>query len=312
MRTLGLLLTLAFAVHAVHAADAVDPEEAKEALAEFEKAFKATREIEAQQNAVYNLHDVPHDLVIKRLQKLLRHKDSRVRNVAALALGGQTHNVPLAGKVLMQSYARDFKNAEVLASVLEGLAELKYLGYWPKAEPALKDERNAVIIRILELLGTNEDWRAIPRLLEFYRIVMPKKVSWSTGTETVDTGAAGDADQKAAEAKFNAKYGAGGSKAKAKAKAKARGFDLRNFSTQIRKCVKKITDQDFDTAWDFEDWYIENYLMVARKIAEMDGSDVEASVAKAKRELPQLKADVEAKRKKVEEKLAKDAEKKNK
>jgi len=307
MRTLGFLLMLAFAVHA---ADAVDPEEAKEALAEFEKTFKATREIEEQQNAVYNLHDVPHDLVIKRLQKLLKYKDPRVRNVAALALGGQTHNVPLAGKVLMQSYARDFKNAEVLASVLDGLAELKYLGYWPKAEPALKDERNAVIIRVLDLLSTNEDWRAIPRLLELYRIAMPKKVNWSTGTETVDTGAAGDTDQKAAEAKFNAKYGAGGSKAKAKAKSKARGFDLRNFSTQIRKCVKKITDQDFDTAWDFEDWYIENYLMVVRKIAEMDGSDVEASVAKAKRELPQLKADVEAKRKKVEEKLAKDAENK--
>ena len=307
MRTLGFLLMLAFAVHA---ADAVDPEEAKEALAEFEKTFKATREIEEQQNAVYNLHDVPHDLVIKRLQKLLKYKDPRVRNVAALALGGQTHNVPLAGKVLMQSYARDFKNAEVLASVLDGLAELKYLGYWPKAEPALKDERNAVIIRVLHLLATNEDWRAIPRLLELYRIAMPKKVNWSTGTETVDTGAAGDTDQKAAEAKFNAKYGAGGSKAKAKAKSKARGFDLRNFSTQIRKCVKKITDQDFDTAWDFEDWYIENYLMVVRKIAEMDGSDVEASVAKAKRELPQLKADVEAKRKKVEEKLAKDAENK--
>jgi hypothetical protein len=305
MRMLGLLLTLAFAVHA---ADAVDPEEAKEALAEFEKAFKATREIEAQQNAVYNLHDVPHDLVIKRLQKLLKNKDPRVRNVAALALGGQTHNVPLAGKVLMQSYARDFKNAEVLASVLEGLAELKYLGYWPKAEPALKDWRNAVIIRVLDLLSINEDWRAIPRLLELYRIAMPKKVNWSTGKESVDTGAAGDTDQRAAEAKFNAKYGAGGSKAKAKAKAKARGFDLRNFSTQIRKCVKKITDQDFDTAWDFEDWYIENYLMVARKIAEMDGSDVEASVAKAQRELPKLKADVESARKKVEEKLAKDAE----
>ncbi|MHC4133491.1 MAG: HEAT repeat domain-containing protein [Planctomycetota bacterium] len=304
MRTLGLLLTLAFAVHA---ADAVDPQEAQEALKEFEKAFKATKEIEERQNAVYDLHDVPHDLVIKRLQILLKHKDPRVRNVAALALGGQLHNVALAGTVLMQSYVKDYKNTEVLSSVLEGMAELKYLGYWPKAKPALKDERNAVIIRVLELLGTNEDWRAIPRLLELYRVAMPKKVSWKTGEVKVDTGAAGDADQKAAEAEFNRKYGRGGSKAKAKAKAKARGFDLRNFSTQIRKCVKKITDQDFDTSWDFEDWYVENYLMVARKIAEMDGSDVEAAVAKAKRELPKLKADVESARKKLEEELAKDA-----
>ena len=307
MRTLGLLLTLAFAVHA---ADAVDPEEAQEALGEFQKAFKATREIEEQQNAVYNLHDVPHDLVIKRLEKLLKHKDPRVRNVAALALGGQTHNAPLAGSVLMRAYVKDFKNTVVLSSVIEAMAELKYLGYWPKAEPALKDERNSVIIRLLDLLGTNEDWRSIPRLLKLFRVAMPKKISWSTGTETVDTGAAGDADQKAAEAKFNAKYGRGGSKMAAKAKAKARGFDLRNFSTQIRKCVKRITDQDFDTAWDFADWYVENYLMVARKIAEMKGSDAEAAVAKAKRELPKLKADIEAARKKIEEQLAKEAKSK--
>ena len=100
MRTLGLLFVLAFAVHA---ADAVDLEEAKEAIKEFDQAFKATKEIEEQQNAVYNLHDVPHDLVIKRLQKLLRHKDPRVRNVAALALGGQSHNVPLAGSTLMRT-----------------------------------------------------------------------------------------------------------------------------------------------------------------------------------------------------------------
>ena len=307
MRTTGLLLALAVAVHA---ADAVDLEKAQEAIREFDKTFKATREIEEQQNAVYNLHDVPHDLVIRRLEKLLKHKDPRVRNVAALSLGGQTHNAPLAGSILLRAYTRNFKDDVVLSSVLEAMAELKYLGYWPKAEPALKDERNAIIIRVLDLLGTNEDWRAIPRLLEIFRVAMPKKVSWSTGEVSVDTGAAGDTDQKAAEAKWNAKYGRGGSKMAAKAKAKARGFDLRNFSTQIRKCVKRITGQDFDTAWDFEDWYVENYLMVARKAAEMRGADVDAAVAKAKRELPQLKADVEAARKKIEEELAKKAESK--
>ncbi len=307
MRILGLLLAFAFSAYA---AEAVDLDEAKAAIQEFDKAFKAAKEIEEKQNLVYNLHDVPHDLVIKRLEKLLRHKDPAVRNVAALALGGQAHNVPLAGSVLMRTYARDFKSTEVLSSVLEAMTELKYLGYWPKAEPALKDERNAVIIRILELLGTNEDWRAIPRLLELYRVVMPKKVSWSTGEVKVDTGAAGDADQKAAEAEFNRKYGRGGSKAKAKAKAKARGIDLRNFSTQIRKCVKKITDQDFDTAWDFEDWYVDNYLLVARKIAEMKGTDADAAVAKAKKELPKLKAEIEDARKKIEEELEKDAKNK--
>ncbi|MHC4548805.1 MAG: HEAT repeat domain-containing protein [Planctomycetota bacterium] len=300
MRTLGSCLALTLAAWA---ADPVSPEDAKAALDDFEQAFKS-RELEAKQNAIYDLHDVPHDLVLKRLEKLLRHKSPAVRNVAALALGGQAHNVDKAGAALMRSYVKDFKQTEVLSSVLEGIAELRYLGYWPKVEPALKDERNSVIIRVLELLGTNQDWRAIHRLLEIYRIVMPRRVTWKTGEVKVDTGTAGDADQKAAEAAFNKKYGRGGSKEKAKAQRKAKSFDLRNFAAQIRKCVKRITGQDFDNAMDFEDWYVENYVMIARKIAEMSGKDADAAARKAKRELPALKAKVEEERRKLEEELA--------
>ena len=310
MRTLGICLALTLCAHA-GPTEAVSQEEAKEAILEFEQAFKA-KELEAKQNAVYDLHDVPSDLVIKRLEKLLRHKNPEVRNVAALALGGQAHNPEKAGALFMKVYVKDFKTEVVISSVLDGMTELGYLKYWPKLEPALKDERNAIIIRVLELLGSNKDWRAVPKLLEIYKIVMPKRISWHTGEVTVDTGTAGDADQKAAEAQFNAKYGRGGSKAKAKAKAKAKGFDLRNFSTQIRRCVRRVTGQDFDNAMDFEDWYVENYLMVARKAAEMDGKSVEKAVAKAERELPELKRKVEEARKKLEEELAKQREQKEK
>ena len=306
MRTLGICLALTLCAHA-GPTEAVSPEDAKAAILEFEQAFKA-KELEAKQNAVYDLHDVPSDLVIKRLGRLLRHKNPEVRNVAALALGGQAHNPEKAGALFMKVYVKDFKTEVVISSVLDGMTELGYLKYWPRLEAALKDERNAIIIRVLELLGSNKDWRAVPKLLEIYKIVMPKRVSWQTGEEKVDTGAAGDADQKAAEAAFNAKYGRGGSKAKAKAK----GFDLRNFSTQIRRCVRRVTGQDFDTAMDFEDWYVENYLMVARAAAEMDGRSVEKAVARAEKELPELKKKVEEARKKLEEELAKQREQKAK
>ncbi|MHC4956965.1 MAG: HEAT repeat domain-containing protein [Planctomycetota bacterium] len=288
--------------------DPVSDEEAKEAIAAFDKEMKA-KEIEVKQNAVYNLHDVPHPLVLKRLAKTLKHKDPRVRSVVALAIAGQRHDIEGAGALLMKTYEKDFKSEEVVTSVLQGLTELGYLGYWPTLKPAMKDKRNAIVIATLETLGTNKDWRSLPTLLDAYHVAMPKKVSWSTGTVNVDTGAAGDADQKAAEAKFNAKYGSGGSKAKAKAKAKARGQDLRNFSEPLRKTVKKITGEDFDNAWDFEDWYVTNYIKVWRKIAEMSGKDPDAAERKAKGELPALKKKIEEHRKKVEEKLAKDREK---
>ena len=185
------------------------------------------------------------------------------------------------------------------------MVELKYMGYWPEVLPAMKDKRNAIVIRVLSLLGDNKDWRAIPRLLEMFHVAMPRRVKWKTGTVKVDTGAAGTADADAAKAKFNSKYGAGGSKAKAKAKAKAKGFDERNFSDQLRKAVKGITGEDFDNAFDFEDWYVDNYLMVHGKIAELNGTDVKAAARKAKAELPELKAKVEEDRRKLEEELNK-------
>jgi HEAT repeat protein len=304
MRTVAVLLLFSLVARAQDGAPAaVEPvgdEEAKAAIKEFDDFYRKNRDVEARQNAIYNLHDVPSDLVIRRLESLLKDKDPQIRNVAALALGGQAHNKEKAGEVLMRLYGKDFKTVEVLSSTLEAMAELKYMGYWPTVEGAMKDERNSVVIRILDLLGENTDWRAIPKLLEMYHVALPKRVSWKTGTVTVDTGTAGDGDQKAAEAKFRAKYGRGGSKMKAKAKAKARSFDERNFSSQLRKCVKKITGEDFDNAIDFEDWYVDHYIEVQVKIARLLGEDPEAARRRARAELPALKTKIEKSREQME------------
>lgn len=306
----GICLALAVIAVPVLAGDAVSEETAKAALKEFDESFRSP-DLEEKQNAVYNLHDVPSDLVIKRLEKLMRNKRPEVRNVAALALGGQVHNPKRAGEVLLRAYAKEKKNDDVLASVLDAMRELKFLGYWPKLEPALKDPRTSVVIRTLDMLGSNEDWRTVPVLLDMFKVAMPKRIRWSTGTVNVDTGTAGDADQKAAEAKFNAKYGAGGSKMKAKAKAKARAFEERNFDAQLRRCVKSITGETFDNAYDFEEWFVEHYVEVMTKIAEMEGRNVSKAVAKAKSELPEIERKMEEERLRIEEELrkAREAEK---
>ncbi len=310
MRTLVLCLLLALFVRAEDQkkVEAIPDDEAKVALADFKKAFKKTKDLEGKQYLVYNLHDKPHELVIKQLERLLKNKNKDIGGVAALALGGQAHDPARAGKILTNAYKARFKDELVVISVMVGWTELRYIGYWPLVEKAMKDDRNAVVIRVLKLLGDNKDWRAIPKLLEMYHVAMPKRVNWKTGEVKVDTGASGDTDQKAAEAKFNAKYGAGGSKAKAKAKAKARAFDERNFSNELRRAVKGITGEDFDNALDFEDWYVENYVKVHIAIAKMSGVDVAAAERRAKAELPALKAKVDEDRKKLEEELKKQRE----
>lgn len=305
MRTFGIFLLFALSVRAGDAVQPVDDEQAKAALEEFEQAFR-TKDVEVKQDAVYDLHDLPNDLVLARLEKVLKDKSPAVRNVAALALGGQNQNVARAGKALMRAYTKDFKREEVLSSVLDAIGELHYMGYWPKAKPCLKDSRNSIVIRMLAMLGANKDYRALPTLLDMYKVAMPKRISWSTGVVNVDTGASGDTDQKAAEAKWRAKYGRGGSKMKAKAKAKAAAFDERNFQSQLRKCVKAITGQDFDTSIDFEDWYVDNYVAIMRKIAVLDGKNPAAAEAQARSELPDMKRKIEEERRKLEEELAKE------
>jgi len=306
VRVSTLVLLLVFPVLGM---DPVSEEEAIDVLATFAKEFK-TKDIDEKQNAIYTLHDVPHDTVLDRLEKLLKDRNASVRNVAALAIGGQGHDPIRAGKILMRQYKKDFKNEEVLSSVLDAMVEIKFAGYWPTIKSALKEKRSTVVVRLLDLVGTNKDFRTIPTLLEMYHVAMPKKVSWKTGEVRVDTGAAGDADAKAAKAAFNKKYGQGGSKERRKAMAKARAFDERNFATQLRKCVNRITGQDFDNAIDFEDWYIDNYVEVHRKAAEMDGRDAEKAAAKARKELPALKAKVEERRKELEQELEDERKKK--
>ena len=300
MRTALSCLILTAAVLA-QGVTAVPEEEAKTAIKEATDAFRKTKVVEEKQEIVFLLHDVPHDRTIKQLAKFLKDKQPAVRGVAALALGGQGHNKDAAGALLMKTYQKEKKEIEVAISCVDAIKELRWYGYWPALEKDTKGKsaRSAIVIRILELLGQNKDYRAIPMLLEMYKVAMPKRVTWKTGTVNVDTGTAGDADQRAAEAKFNSKYGRGGSKAKAKATAKARAFDARNFTTQIRKCAKEITGEDFETDVDLEDWWIDNYEKVARAIARLDGKDEDKAAAKALKELPARKKEVEESRKKL-------------
>jgi len=305
-----IVAILALATAAL-AHDQVPDDAAKAAIAKFQEGFKSS-EVEAKQGAVFDLHDYPHDLVLKELEKVLKNRDPNVRHVAALAVGGQKHDPKKAGDLLLKTYKRDKDTEIVVGSCFEAMAELKYMDYWPEIKPCFKDERNIVVIRFLDLLGKTQDWRAFPDLVELYREVLPARISWSTGTVTVDTGADGDADAKAAESAFNAKYGQGGSKEKNKAKSKANAFDLRNFTPQIKACVKAITEKDFDTALDVEEWWCENYIDVAKKIALLEGKDPESVVPRAKAEQAALKAKIEEERAELEEELAKEREKEKK
>jgi len=289
---------------------AVPDADAQQALDAFKEAFK-TKDVGARQTAVYDLHDVPNDLVIQQLAKLLKKGKPEVRNVAAMALGGQGHNTARAGKTLMSSFERNYKHDLVIAATLDGWRELRYLGYWPKLKKCLDDDRNAVSIRAIDLIGSNGDFRPIFILMKMYKEAVPKGSSWDGGAEvTVDTGASGDTDQKAAEAKYksqNAGAGGGGGGGGGGGKK-----NMRNLAQALRRCMKNLSGEDFDTFEDFEDWLVENFVMVHRTIATQEGKDPDAAERRAKGELPDFKAKVENRRRKAEEAAERKAKQKAK
>ena len=84
---------------------------------------------------------------------------------------------------------------------------------------------------------------------------------------------------------------------------------MRNLAQALRRCMKNLSGEDFDSYGDFEDWLVENYIMVHRKIAELNGTNQDVAERKARAELPPLKAKVEAERKKIEEELAEERRK---
>jgi hypothetical protein len=163
------------------------------------------------------------------------------------------------------------------------------------------------VVHSLELVGANKDWRAFPELVEMYKMAVPAGKSWSGGEEvTVDTGAEGDADQQAAEAQYKAQNpgrgGGGGG-------GPSRSSVLRNLSRPIGKCVKEVTGKSFETSLELSEWWVENYIMVAQKIAELEGKNPESVVPRAKIEQAELREKVAKEREDVEKRLAKEAEK---
>ena len=76
--------------------------------------------------------------------------------------------------------------------------------------------------------------------------------------------------------------------------------------------MKSLSGEDFDSYGDFEDWLVENYVMVFRTIATQEGKDPDAAERKAKGELPKFKAKIAARRRKVEQAAARNAKRKAK
>jgi len=247
-RTLSLFVVAAAALPALGvAARAGDPPpadpleaDAKAKVAYFDKYAGKVKDDAKYGELVMDLTSTSHPVTADRIGKVLNTDfDEEHRLIAAAALGEFKKPVAArdtAGKHLLDALLKDKFTVDVTDSCVDSIGKLQYLPAWEKlSEMLLKGGDPWLLVTCVRAAGRLDDRRLLPALLELWER-SPVGYSWETGEVTVDTGTAGDGDQKAAEAAWHAKYG---NKVGGKKKPPVM---LKAYLQEIIKAVRNITD----------------------------------------------------------------------
>ncbi len=223
--------------------------QAKVSVEYFKKEFKGDtgRKI----NAMLELSRVKHDLVVHELGKRgLRDPDAEVRDAAAQLLAEMPFNSELAGTYLRDNLAANEEFPEVQVSIIRGLGKLKFKDCIEPLKDAAKrlneEKYRWVTVEVVRTMGILADPACLTFLLwlaEYGGVAL----KWATGEVTVDTGASGDVDQKAAEAAWQAKYG------HVKPKRPPAPI-IKAYMQELELAVEKITGQKFASSKEFREW----------------------------------------------------------
>ncbi len=209
-RGLGVLLCAvmaagAFATEAPSIPDDADSKAAKSALATFKSSFD-TPDIDYQMEAIEKLASVQHPTVAKRLIKLLKTDNKHVRQFACEGLGKQLSSARKAGPKLLKLAEDSGEEPKVSAAAVTSLGHLWYKKAEPDLRLLMKHDDDLVVIAVFKVYGEWKDPSALRDMLNFFT-KYPDEKEFKTGSVTVDTGSAGNEDQKAAQSKWKAKFG---------------------------------------------------------------------------------------------------------
>ena len=215
--------------------------DAKAKVEFFDKHARRVKDDYKYAELVDEMKSTHHPVCAERIARILKkEKDLEHHMMAASALGEFTRKEEgrlAAGAELhelLDKRQKDFET-EVLETMVDSCGKLKYKPAVPVlCEMLLKGGDPYLLLMTVRAVGNIEDWRALPTLLELWER-HPVGYSWETGEVKVDTGAAGTADQEAAEAAWQAKYGSAGPKGKPPVM-------LRVYIQELVRAVHKITD----------------------------------------------------------------------
>jgi len=181
--------------------------QARHELKIFKQSFD-TEDIDFKLDAMIRLGKCVHKDVMKTLLTLLfKDPDPFVRAEAAKSLGYQIPFAELIGRKVTKILEDKDADPKILRELVRTIGTLNYRRGWELLVDLIPHDDDQVVVAVFKVLGEWKELRALQEMEEFWS-AYPSEGSWSTGSVTVDTGAAGNTDAKAAKAKWMAKYGA--------------------------------------------------------------------------------------------------------
>jgi hypothetical protein len=235
---------------------------ARAAIERFEREFKAVDQGK-RMNALNSLSMTKNDLVTKKLGTLLANPDPEVRMAAASCLDSQFQNPALSGEILRKALAgKKEDEPDVLIAILQTIGRIHHPDAIPEMGELVKTHADVwVKIEALKSFGKMKDRRALLPILELW-LVNPHGYSWEGGEESVDTGAPGDADQKAAEQKYKEKHKNSGRRG-------APPVMLKTYIQAIADAVEKICGEKVATPTALMQWLVRHEAELGFKLPAM-------------------------------------------
>lgn len=268
MKTFTLMLALAAALAAPGSrAQAQDTEtqRALDAIAFFDKHEKSQKDLHKFGDLLAELGDTQHPLAAARVGEVLEKARDVDRQMMAADVLAEFRKTPQAREAaaaqLLAALDRDGYEFPAMDSIINSIGLLEYR---PAVDPLLafmKKHRDPwLLLAVVRAFGRIGDRKVLPVLLAMWD-EKGQGYGWDGVSVTVDTGTAGDADQRAAEAQGQAQSGMMG---------KGRASSLyKVFIQELMRTVQKLTgDKDIDEADKLYDW------MVAHR-AELEAEGVE-------------------------------------
>ena len=232
-------------------ADEAWDKQAEAEIAYFKKYEKKAKDYTKWAELVMSVAGTQHPKAAEELGKrLLKDKDLEHQMILAAALADFTdpdESRVAAGEALHTALEKGKFDVDVVDSIVNSIGKLRYQpAVFTLCEILKKGGDPYLLVTTVRAVGNLEDLRALPTLLELWER-HPVGYSWETGEVKVDTGASGTADQEAAEAQWNAKYGNVHKKGKPPVM-------LKLYIQELAKSVKKIIGEDMESPSQLRTW----------------------------------------------------------